>query len=97
MSTERKSWQFTRLKIPDVVLVASPVFGDARGWFSETYNSRVFRDNGLDVEFVQDNSSFSAQRGTVRGLHYQSPPFAQDKLVRVIQGRILGSRLIHSQ
>lgn len=89
MSTERKTWQFTCLDIPQVVLVEPPVFGDDRGWFSETYNSQMFQQQGINIDFVQDNSSFSAHRRTVRGLHYQSPPFAQDKLIRVLQGRIL--------
>jgi len=89
VSTDRKSWQFTRLEIPQVILVEPPTFGDARGWFTETYNSQVFRDHGIDVDFVQDNSSFSSHHRTVRGLHYQSQPFAQDKLIRVLQGSIL--------
>ena len=63
-------------------------FGDDRGFFSETYNERSFAEAGIDVRFVQDNHSYSAQRGTVRGLHYQAPPHAQAKLVRVAQGRI---------
>ena len=72
-----------------VILIEPPRFGDARGWFSETYNARIFAAHGIDLSFVQDNTSFSATAGTVRGLHYQSPPFVQDKLVRVIHGRIL--------
>jgi dTDP-4-dehydrorhamnose 3,5-epimerase len=82
-------WRFTPLALPEVVLVETPRFGDARGWFSESYNRRVFAQNGIEVEFVQDNASLSAAAGTVRGLHYQSPPYAQGKLVRVLQGRIL--------
>lgn len=64
-------------------------FGDDRGFFSETFNRRRLAELGFEREFVQDNQSLSAQRGTVRGLHYQSPPFAQDKLVRALRGRIL--------
>lgn len=64
-------------------------FRDARGWFSETWNASRMRDCGLDYEFVQDNQSFSSDRGTVRGLHFQNPPAAQDKLVRVVSGSIL--------
>lgn len=63
-------------------------FGDARGFFSETYNRERLLDVGVDLDFVQDNHSFSAVSGTLRGLHYQLPPKAQDKLVRVVQGRI---------
>jgi len=63
-------------------------FGDERGFFSETYNKERLLDVGVNLEFVQDNQSFSAASGTLRGLHYQLPPKAQDKLVRVVQGRI---------
>lgn len=61
---------------------------DARGFFSETYNARVMREHGIDIDFVQDNHSRSAHRGTVRGLHYQLPPRAQAKLLRVVRGAI---------
>lgn len=77
-----------RLDIPDVMLVTPDKHGDGRGFFSEVYNRRAFATAGLNLEFVQDNHSFSAQRGTVRGLHFQSPPHAQHKLVRVIRGSI---------
>lgn len=63
-------------------------FGDARGFFSETWSRRRLHDAGLDFDFVQDNHSRSAERGTVRGLHYQSPPMAQAKLVSVIRGAV---------
>lgn len=77
------------LAIPDVKLVTPARFGDDRGFFSETYNAQRFHDAGIDAAFVQDNHSLSTQTGTVRGLHYQSPPFAQAKLVRVLRGAIL--------
>lgn len=77
------------LEIPDVKLIIPKKHGDARGFFSETYNKNTFAAHGIALDFVQDNQSFSAQPGTLRGLHYQSPPFAQDKLVRVVRGRIL--------
>lgn len=77
------------LEIPAVRIVKPRKFGDHRGFFSETYSRRAFADAGIDLEFVQDNHSLSADRGTIRGLHYQSPPFAQDKLVRVVRGAIL--------
>lgn len=77
------------LAIPEVKLVTPPRFGDDRGFFSETYNAQRFKDAGIDADFVQDNHSLSAQKGTVRGLHFQAPPFAQAKLVRVLRGSIL--------
>ena len=64
-------------------------FGDHRGWFSETYKSHELTAAGIDIDFVQDNESFSAPLGTLRGLHYQVAPHPQDKLVRVISGSIL--------
>lgn len=78
-----------RTAIADVKIITVKKFGDARGFFSEVYNRRSFVDAGIDQEFLQDNHAFSATRGTLRGLHFQSPPFAQDKLVRVTRGRIL--------
>ncbi len=63
-------------------------FGDDRGWFSEVYSEKKFGGYGIDCRFVQDNHSLSVQIGTLRGLHFQTPPFAQDKLVRCIRGRI---------
>lgn len=77
------------LAIADVKLVTPARFGDDRGFFSETYNAQRFKDAGIDADFVQDNHSLSAQTGTVRGLHFQAPPFAQAKLVRVLRGSIL--------
>ena len=72
-----------------VVEIRPPRHGDDRGWFSETYKKHTFRDAGIDIDFVQDNESFSAPAGTLRGLHYQLAPHPQDKLIRVIQGSIL--------
>jgi dTDP-4-dehydrorhamnose 3,5-epimerase len=77
------------LSIPDIKIIRPPKFGDHRGFFSETYNKRAFLEAGLQLDFVQDNHSLSENAGTIRGLHYQGEPFAQDKLVRVIRGRIL--------
>ncbi len=77
------------LAIPDVKLIQPKRFGDARGFFSEVYSRPAFAAAGIDVEFVQDNHSSSAKPGTVRGLHFQTAPFAQSKLVRVTRGRIL--------
>lgn len=75
--------------IPDVKIITPKKHGDHRGFFSETYNRAAFAEAGIDLVFVQDNHSLSAQIGTLRGLHFQSPPFAQDKLVRVTRGRVL--------
>lgn len=75
--------------IPDVLLIEPTKFGDNRGFFSETFNKSKFVDFGLNLDFVQDNHSLSESRGTVRGLHFQTPPYAQDKLVRVVRGSIL--------
>ena len=73
----------------DGVLILTPRrFGDARGWFSEVWNARALADAGVVTDFVQDNHSYSRDAGTVRGLHYQSPPHAQAKLVRCGRGRI---------
>ncbi len=63
-------------------------FGDARGFFSETYNQTEMKKNGIELDFVQDNHSLSTEIGTLRGLHFQTPPFAQAKLVRVVRGAI---------
>ena len=86
---ERRKPRFVLLALSDVILIEPPRFGDARGWFCETYSQRTFVENGVDLEFVQDNLSFSAAAGTVRGLHFQTEPFAQHKLVHVLHGRIL--------
>jgi dTDP-4-dehydrorhamnose 3,5-epimerase len=75
--------------IPDVKIITPKKFGDRRGFFSETYNRRAAAEAGIRLEFVQDNHSLSADVGTIRGLHFQSAPFAQDKLVRAPRGRIL--------
>lgn len=74
--------------LPGVVILTPRRFGDDRGWFTETWNADRMAEAGLDIGFVQDNHSFSAQKGTLRGLHYQSPPRAQDKLVRCSRGAI---------
>lgn len=75
--------------IPEVLIVTPRRFGDHRGFFSEVYNKARFAEAGIDLDFVQDNHSLSADIGTIRGLHFQSPPYPQDKLVRVSRGRIL--------
>lgn len=77
------------LAIPEVKILRPKKHGDARGFFSETYAQRAMAEAGIELTFVQDNHAFSAAKGTMRGLHFQTPPFAQDKLVRVIRGSIL--------
>ena len=74
--------------IQDLVIINPTVFEDARGYFFEAYNQNALVAEGIHINFVQDNQSFS-KRGTLRGLHYQNPPFAQAKLVRVLQGEIV--------
>lgn len=78
--------EFERLAIPEVVLFRPKVFGDDRGFFFESFSNKIFKEaTGLNLVFVQDNHSKS-QKLTLRGLHYQLPPHAQGKLVRVVQG-----------
>ena len=75
--------------IPGLLIIQPKVFGDLRGYFFESFNAREFSEKtGLDIQFVQDNESKS-KRGVLRGLHFQNPPFAQSKLVRVVKGRVL--------
>ncbi len=81
--------QIERTAIPDVVVVTPAKYGDERGFFAEVYNAKSYADAGIDMQFVQDNHSLSAEVGVLRGLHFQLPPFAQDKLVRVTRGSIL--------
>ena len=76
------------LLIPDVKLIKPKRFGDHRGFFAETYSREKLKAGGIDIEFVQDNHSLSGTVGTVRALHYQLPPHAQGKLVRVLKGSI---------
>ena len=79
----------TPLALPDVLLITPRRHGDARGWFAETWSRRAFEAAGLDLDFVQDNQSFNAETGTVRGLHFQMAPHPQTKLVRCLRGAIL--------
>ncbi|GBQ48938.1 dTDP-4-dehydrorhamnose 3,5-epimerase [Acetobacter ghanensis] len=77
-----------KLSIPDVLLITPQKFADERGFFSETWNADKLKAHEVPSTFVQDNQSFSAQKGTVRGLHCQTEPYAQGKLVRVLRGAI---------
>lgn len=81
------SFEFEKLEIDGVVLIKPKVFGDSRGFFMESYKKSEFFENGIDVEFVQDNHSKSA-KGVLRGLHYQINPKAQAKLIRCVKGKI---------
>jgi dTDP-4-dehydrorhamnose 3,5-epimerase len=78
--------EFTEIK--DLLIVTPTVFEDERGYFMESYNKTKLVELGINIDFVQDNQSFS-KKGTLRGLHYQNPPFAQTKLVRVLEGEII--------
>jgi len=80
--------QFERNEFEGVFIIKPRVFEDERGYFFESFNKNVFKENGLNVDFVQDNESLS-QKNVLRGLHFQKPPFAQGKLIRVIQGSVL--------
>jgi dTDP-4-dehydrorhamnose 3,5-epimerase len=75
--------------IPAIKLLVPKKFGDHRGFFSEVYSRKALAEVGILTEFVQDNHSMSVEKGVLRGLHYQVPPMAQDKLVRVVRGAIL--------
>lgn len=81
--------QVKETKLPGVFVLTPRRFGDDRGFFSEVYNKDTLAQHGIGVEFVQDNHSLSRQVGVVRGLHFQAPPRAQDKLVRVGAGRVI--------
>ena len=83
------SFDIRPLAISDILEIIPSRFEDARGFFSETYNAAWLADAGIKLTFVQDNHSLSVAKGVLRGLHYQLPPFAQDKLVRVVRGAIL--------
>mgnify|MGYP000852639340 FL=1 len=78
-----------KTNVEDVIIIEPKVFGDHRGWFTETYSKEKFKEHGVEIDFIQDNHSFSAQKGTLRGLHFQLNPKAQTKLVRCTKGKIL--------
>lgn len=79
----------TETNLKGVYILEPQVFGDARGWFMESWSQRKMEEAGIHVEFLQDNHSFSATKGTLRGLHYQLNPMAQAKLLRCVRGSIL--------
>ena len=76
-------------KIKNLLIIQPDIFQDNRGWFFESYNKAKLNMLGIDVDFVQDNHSFSAKKGTLRGLHFQNNPYAQAKLVRCTKGIVL--------
>jgi len=78
----------TPLAIPDVLLITPKRHGDARGWFAETWSAHALIGTAADATFVQDNQAFSAQKGTLRGLHFQKRPHPQGKLIRALRGAI---------
>src|SRR5687768_8882277 len=83
---------FTPTTFPGLIIIEPVILEDSRGYFFEAYNENIFRDNNIHVTFVQDNQSRSAY-GVVRGLHYQRPPHAQSKLIRVLNGAIIDTVL----
>jgi dTDP-4-dehydrorhamnose 3,5-epimerase len=87
-STAVQTVEVLGTEIADLKMIVPRIHRDHRGFFSETYSKAGLRALGVNLEFVQDNHSLSVERGVVRGLHFQIPPFAQDKLVRVIRGSI---------
>ena len=76
-------------KLEGVCILEPEVFGDHRGWFMETYSTKVLHELGMDAVFVQDNQSYTKEKGTLRGIHFQNGPMAQAKLVRVVRGAVL--------
>jgi dTDP-4-dehydrorhamnose 3,5-epimerase len=80
--------KFTETNLDGVLIIEPTVFGDHRGWFMETYSNSKFHEAGINLNFLQDNQSYSATSGTLRGLHYQLNPKAQTKLVRCTKGSI---------
>jgi dTDP-4-dehydrorhamnose 3,5-epimerase len=79
---------FKPTNLSGLLIFEPKIFEDSRGYFFESYNENIFKDQGIDIKWVQDNQS-SSEYGVIRGLHYQLPPFAQSKLVRVLRGKIL--------
>lgn len=75
--------------LPEVKLIEPDVFGDNRGWFYESYSKQKLKELGIDTDFVQDNRSYSKEKGTLRGIHFQKTPMAQAKLISCTKGKIL--------
>jgi dTDP-4-dehydrorhamnose 3,5-epimerase len=81
--------KIVKTRIKDLVVMEPDVFEDKRGWFTELYNKENFKKSGIKINFVQDNSSFSKKKGTLRGLHFQNYPYTQAKLVYCTRGAVL--------
>lgn len=81
--------EFIKTKFKDAYLIKPQVFKDERGFFLESYSRKIFFENGIEADFIQDNHSKSLKKGVLRGLHFQNPPMAQAKLVRVTKGAVL--------
>lgn len=79
---------FTPTTLPGLIVIEPNIFNDSRGYFFEAFNEKQFAEHGIAIDFVQDNQSHSTY-GVIRGMHYQAPPYAQTKLVRVLQGAII--------
>ncbi|MDL2292412.1 dTDP-4-dehydrorhamnose 3,5-epimerase [Acholeplasma sp. OttesenSCG-928-E16] len=75
--------------IEDLLVITPNIYHDERGWFFESYNKKTFEEHGIFYDFVQDNHSFSLNKGTIRGIHFQNEPYSQAKLVRCTKGRVL--------
>ena len=80
--------EITKTRIEGLLIIVPKVYQDDRGYFFESWNKQIYKEIGLALDFVQDNQSFS-KKGVLRGLHFQNPPFAQGKLVRVIRGSVI--------
>jgi dTDP-4-dehydrorhamnose 3,5-epimerase len=80
--------KFIETQLSGAFVIEPKIFKDQRGFFTETYNRRVFENYGFEIDFVQDNHSFSKDKGVLRGFHFQKHPFAQTKLVRTIRGKV---------
>jgi dTDP-4-dehydrorhamnose 3,5-epimerase len=76
-------------KFPDVLIIEPEIHTDIRGYFMESYNKREFNSHGINIEFIQDNQSLSLKKNTIRGMHFQLHPKAQNKLIRVVSGEIM--------
>ena len=89
MRVEKGNFTFITTSIEGVYIIEPKIYGDNRGYFMETYSAKTFSDLGIDTVFVQDNQSFTAKKGTLRGIHFQNAPMAQSKLVSCSRGTVI--------